>query len=497
MRASSVLSIVFRFLLPPALIGILYLYFYPVLQNCQFPPAKPAEAACHIDGSASTSGAAAELAPFRLLALGDPQLEGDTSIPRARDDRTFSERIWTEGFGFAVKEDLGRALQGYRKRLDLWGNDLYLAHIYRSVKWWTQPSHTVVLGDLLGSQWIGDEEFARRSDRFWNRVFRHAEKVPSAVTDVSGQYEALEGDGRWEKRIIAVAGNHDIGYAGDIDGSRIERFEEAFGRVNWEIRFRLNDSISPSGSRSTVGNVGQHAESVPELRLVVLNSMNLDSPAYDPEMQAQSLAYLNEHLTTESRKESHSATILLTHIPLYKEAGICVDAPFFSYFDSSHGGGIKEQNQLSTEISHEILNGLSKEGTAVILNGHDHEGCDTTHAPSDGSEDSWSASPYLRSSAQRSNYTSRAIREITVRSMMGSFSGNAGLFSAWFDHEAREWRFEYDVCVLGVQHIWWAGHVLMLIELGLGVGAILAAIVEDFVDRKDDQKKILASKKSM
>nr|POE63008.1 protein ted1 [Quercus suber] len=499
MRASSLLSTLFRFLLPPTLIGVLYLYLYPVLQNCQFPPAKPAEVACYINGSSNVnkaSGVPAEVAPFRLLALGDPQLEGDTSIPRARHNGTFTERIWEEGLGTVVTENLGRGLQGYRKRLDLWGNDLYLAHIYRSVKWWTQPTHTVVLGDLLGSQWIGDEEFARRGDRFWKRVFRHGEKVPSVVTDVSGRVEVLGGDERWETRIIAVAGNHDIGYAGDIVESRIERFEEAFGRVNWEIRFRLNDSIDLAESRAILGDFWRQPATAPELRLVILNSMNLDFPAFDAELQARSLAYLNEHITTTPRQEPHSATVLLTHIPLHKEAGICVDAPFFSYFPSDQGGGIKEQNQLTPEISQDILNGLSMDGTAVILNGHDHEGCDTIHASSTGSEDSWSASRYFHSGARRSDSKLNAIREITVRSMMGSFAGNAGLFSAWFDHEAGEWRFEYDVCVLGVQHIWWAGHVLVLIELAFGIGAICAAIVEELRDRRVEQEKTLA-KKSM
>ena len=39
------------------------------------------------------------------------------------------------------------------------------------------PTHTVVLGDLLGSQWIGDEEFERRAERFWGTVFGEGERV--------------------------------------------------------------------------------------------------------------------------------------------------------------------------------------------------------------------------------------------------------------------------------------------------------------------------------
>lgn len=491
MRISNLLFALFRFLLLPALIGIIYLYLYPAIQNCQFPLARPPSTVRHFDGSTSSPGAAAEIAPFRLLALGDPQLEGDTSIPRPRSKEPLWSRLRDEGVGPLIKADLGTVLQGYRKRVDLWGNDLYLAHIYRSVRWWTQPSHTVVLGDLLGSQWIGDEEFTRRGERFWNRVFKHGEKVPRSITDVNGRFEILGNDDRWKRRIMAVAGNHDVGYAGDIDEGRIGRFEEAFGRVNWEIRFRLNDSAIPTDSRATMGVIRTQTTPVPELRVVILNTMNLDSPALEPGLQQQSLDFLHEHIAIIPRAEPHSATVLLTHIPLNKDAGVCVDAPFFSYFPSDQGGGIKEQNHLSPEISRKILDGLARDGSAVILNGHDHEGCDTLHTIAESSasspEESWSASRHVPFRAVPANLTS--IREITVRSMMGSFSGNAGLFSAWFDREMGIWRFEYDVCVLGVQHIWWAVHVLGLIEVGLGVGAVLFAVLEVLYDRKVERER--------
>ena len=62
------------------------------------------------------------------------------------------------------------------------------------------------------------------------------------------------------------------------------------------------------------------------------------------------------------------------------------------------------------------------------------------------------------------------VREITVRSMMGEFSGNSGLLSAWFDWDAMMWRFEYATCELGIQHLWWATYIsLFLILIVLGV----------------------------
>lgn len=161
----------FRVLLIPALIAFLYLYFYPAINDCAFPPAKKPRKKCSGPECKDTTVSAGK-PPFRLLALADPQLEGDTSLPAGWSNGAFAglEKIWEdlrEGRWDGLKQDLPVLLQGYRKKLDLWGNDLYLAHVYRQTRWWAEPSHTVVLGDLLGSQWIGNEEFERRASRFW------------------------------------------------------------------------------------------------------------------------------------------------------------------------------------------------------------------------------------------------------------------------------------------------------------------------------------------
>jgi hypothetical protein len=81
-------------------------------------------------------------------------------------------------------------------------------------------------------------------------------------------------------------------------------------------------------------------------------------------------------------------TILLTHIPLHKEAGICMDAPHFEFEFGPYTSRIKEQNHLSYDADMGILEsifGMSghpnapARGMGIILNGHDHEGCDVYH----------------------------------------------------------------------------------------------------------------------
>ncbi|USP76345.1 hypothetical protein yc1106_03619 [Curvularia clavata] len=696
MQLSRLLLRIALLLLPVALLGTTWLYLYPIFHGCGFPTPPTSHAQ--------------PLAPFRLLSLGDPQLEGDSSLPdpnalvfpsveylvddlRAAADFAEKRDIVKEAAKGVVKDAL-KWLEGKRKAIDLWGNDWYLAHIVRSLRWWTQPTHISVLGDLLGSQWVTDGEFSKRAGRYWNVVMRGLEKVPDAVFGIEevevseevvetreeaietkagedgegkvedgeaatvveqdkeaeavakqdeeaeaiveqdketegkgggeeagvadskeehsseqeskerddeaqdksddgeaeepenkeekperkaywgGTKEVLGADKDWEKRVINIAGNHDVGYAGDIDQSRIERFERAFGSVNWDIWFTLPETLL---SNETADVSKRNTDRPPTLRLVVLNSMNLDAPAWSPDLQTETYNFMN-HIITGSLPVSDKthATILLTHIPLEKEAGICVDSPYFDYFESGHG--VKEQNMLSDHSTKTVLEGifgmswkryvagLGMGRRGIIINGHDHAGCDVVHyirqrgvedgcrgkdiklenaylpartandtmltasmedwtidvnrvpinetlleelgihdaitspeSSTDSSEPAeqptpepepptWRARrfPHRRYEISSDNEctdinASPHIREITLRSMMGEYSGYAGFLSAWFDEqkgERGEWVFEFSTCGLGIQHWWWGIHVVDLILVIALLGAFVAGVVE-------------------
>src|SRR5690242_6112572 len=531
-------------LVPVALVGTTWLYLYPVLHGCAFP--QPNKTSLPLESSR---------APFRLLALGDPQLEGDSSLPDPSapvfpslqhvladlrhanyDPPDVRDILLAAGKGAA--RDLGVWLEGCRKMVDLWGNDWYLAHIVRSLRWWTEPTHVAVLGDLLGSQWITDGEFDKRAGRYWGTVMRGLARVPDATMGVrveSDHYDDEPGSGRdrartwggttevlgedpaWARRVINIAGNHDIGYAGDIDNARVARFERAFGSVNWDMWLTLPSNASTTSTSTSNASLSSPP---PALRLVVLNSMNLDTPAYTDSLQQDTYTFLN-HLITTSRPvtdKSH-ATILLTHIPLHKRPGICADSPYFDYFESGHG--VREQNMLSEHGSKIVLEsifglnsdvhaegaGLGRPG--VVVNGHDHEGCDVLHWirqpgaaphctadeiatpdaywPADPhlDEDGWSALPFPPRPYAISPPPSRTcthiprtphLREITLRSMMGDYAGHAGFLSAWYDAsrgESGEWVLEFASCGVGVQHWWWGVRIVDLVM----VAALVAGMV--------------------
>ena len=318
----------------------------------------------------------------------------------------------------------------------------------------TQPTHVAVLGDLIGSQWVSDEEFERRGQRYWQRVFKNGRKISNEVT--SGIKIGMLGqDEDWETRIINIAGNHDVGYAGDLTPERMERFERVFGKANWETRFKLRKEASSDGFDGIAD--------LPELRIVVLNSLNLDTPALSEELQARTYSFINDIIYASHPVEDRSTlTLVLTHLPLHKESGVCVDSPHFAFHPAEYGGGVKEQNHQSYNAGKGILEGVfgmsgnpeapggGRGRNGIILTGHDHEGCDICHYIS-GNEDeapNWKAERW-GDSVSKQNGTTPYIREITVRSMMGDFGGNAGLLSAWFDYDIGEWRTEYSHALLG------------------------------------------------
>jgi len=514
-------------LLPVSLTLTTYLYLYPIFDtSCAFPaPDQDARIAHrntwrqHVPFSSIPSH---RVAPFRLLSLGDPQLEGDTSIPdpQAASFPNFS-KFWKDALlldgtrhnplqrlrhslhdliDFWL-DDIPKTFQIYRKKLDHIGNDYYLGHIYRTLHWWSIPTHVTVLGDLVGSQWIDNEEFESRGWRYWNRVFNRGARVPDDIAMSPAQNSnstitiGTDVDA-WKRMIINVAGNHDIGYAGDLTSSRIERFEKVFGKVNYELHFHLPVPDVEATSEQTA----TRSRPVPELRIIVLNDMNMDAPAGEAQLQAETYDFINQIInTSEDVNRPAHFTLLLTHIPLHKEAGLCVDPPFFDYFSGVFSDGIKEQNHLSQGAAEGLLQGiygmsgnphvlgggLGRQG--VILNGHDHEGCDTYHFINQTIEEgvndppSWQAVRWHDALKGKLNEQPGVpgLREITVRSMMGDFAGNAGFLSLWFDQEEWEWKFEFSNCQLGKQHFWWIVHVLDLITVGVWVAlAILSAAME-------------------
>lgn len=376
---------------------------------------------------------------LRMTVFADPQMEGDSKIRRL----------------------------GKRAVVDLAFNDAYMRHIYRSMTatswslkatsrylgaiagWDTDheddttqrdrrlgPTHVSVLGDLFSSQWINDQEFDIRLARYRSIFVDPASTSQGSFLQSFGFFDM--GTANSVPILINVTGNHDIGYGNDISQYRLSRWEQAFGKSNFITQVDIPDNIKndqddPSSSSNTVAS---------KLHLVVLNTMLLDGPASDERLRNQTWQFIQDAAAIKTIN-SRDKIVLLTHIPLHKEKGLCVDEPDIRLeWDNT----IIEQTMLTPNTSLWILDHLKPD---FILNGHDHFGCDVTHIkdwnePSssgelhteqhDGhaeSESSWRAYPTSNVPMQNTEGQGRtAIREVTQRSMMAEFGGYAGLLEA-------------------------------------------------------------------
>lgn len=327
-----------------------------------------------------------DAAAIKLLAFGDPQIRG------AQPDDT------------------------WRTKIDIMGNDYYLGHVYRMLVPSLKPQHVAVMGDLFSSQWITNEQFHERLDRYTQRIFDPA---------------LHKGD------LFNITGNHDIGYAGEVTPDRMARYIDAFGLDNFVKTYEVPQPY----------------------RIVVLNSLVLDGPMAHVEYRDASWKFLDEVAAADFK----GPTILLTHVPLYKPEGICMDGPYFTYYGEEFGSVLREQNHLSEETSQKVLSKVFGPGNpygGVILTGHDHEGCLTTYTY----DTKWEPKTSLVS-------LPGGVHEITVRSMMAEFGGNAGLLQGTYNGT---WQFRYTLCPFALPHWWWAAKVLAILSGGLAAPVLSA-----------------------
>jgi len=299
-------------------------------------------------------------------------------------------------------------LQKLRKRVDIYGNDLFLKQVASTMRRQTKPDLVAVMGDLLSNQWIPNEEFHRRVDRY-EKIFPASD--PGALVNVSG--------------------NHDIGYHGEMNDDRLNRFEERFGALNYVV-----DEVN---------------EGALQYRIVVLNSLALDGPPHNDRAENATRDFLR------SLEGYTGSTVLLTHIPMYKPQGICRDGPHFDYYPQQYGSVLKQQNHLSANATSLVMSSLFTGGQGgLIVTGHDHQGCFSKYI----FEGEWMARADTDTTMPRNG----EVKEFTVRSMMGEFGGNSGLIYGHVNQE-NHMQWSYTLCRFHLQHIWWVTQVVTIVGL--------------------------------
>jgi hypothetical protein len=169
-----------------------------------------------------------------IILIADPQLEGDYNISKRG-----------ELFG----------------NIDIWFNIFYFKYVYLMARIFFSPNVSFFLGDLLGNQFISDSEFNERVNRFYYAFPR--------VSNIKSFY---------------IVGNHDVGYASDIDQHKMKRFKDAFGDSNFIYEYK-------------------------NFHFMGINSMTLDAN--------EKFYSFNETWDfIQNRVDADKPVILLTHFPL-------------------------------------------------------------------------------------------------------------------------------------------------------------------------------------
>lgn len=383
------------------------------------------------------------------------------------------------------------------KRLDIFGNDHYLGHIFKKMYKRLVPDFGIVMGDLFSSQWIPDDEFYNRTERYAKRVFPGA--IPSTldrIEDIKKNHVNPD-DGinyktdwitfsdriirtlrkeeafppfkfnygsdvyKWHEDdpllFINMTGNHDIGYSGDTTYQHLSRFVDMFGADNFVLHY--NEGLGNS------------------YRIVNLNSMLLEGPGLEQELIDVTWEFLYQLF----EENFEGTTVLLQHIPMYKEKGLCNDGPHFSFYPDNYekepykSNLLKSQNHLSSVTSNKLLNLLFHNGKpGIILTGHDHHGCDVIYNrfstkmkdhPNGIADSEWKASKKPIKKSEDKQMSGDIVQEITVRSMMGDFEGATGLLEMKYNDSYETFDFIYKECVFAVQHVWWLANIVTLVAV--------------------------------
>ncbi len=359
----------------------------------------------------------------------------------------------------------------YAKKLDIFGNDFYLGHIYNVMKDRLQPHAITVLGDLISSQWIDDEEYFKRARRLMTRLYPQPGDIntelikdtytmksidwksyaESILSEENPQY-GYENVYSWKQTSISqnrfssdfplfinITGNHDIGYSGDTTWQHMARYSKYFGKDNYWIEYNTNTTHS--------------------WRIVVLNDMLLDGPALQEDIRDRVWEFLKQ----VKDRNFKGSTILITHVPMEKPKGYCFDGPSNRYYsnhysDHQKAGKLRSQNFLKYGTSQDVLKMVfgSSDKHGVILTGHDHEGCLSYHEY-DEKYNTWTPT--------KTPTKNTRVQEITVRSQMGEFSGNSGLLTAHWNNDAESWQYDYTLCPFMIQHVWWASKILLILAV--------------------------------
>jgi len=313
--------------------------------------------------------------------------------------------------------------------------DLYLWRVYSLLQKRLYPDTTIFLGDLFdgGREWgtgateSGDKRWKEYGEQFWLSEYKRFSKIFfDTWIDAGVKYQ--DDPVRRRQLLSNLPGNHDLGFATGILKPVKRRFNAYFGDGNrvdvvGNHTFISVDTVSLSAK--------EYSDSDPEIWLPAsdflagiqdttrkaLNSELSLRQGLNPNPAYRHAIYQGDGLPESGLPKpdlqdlAQLPTVLLTHVPLYRDRGTPC-GPYREHWppsldsfglplDSDErnaiavAAGYQYQNVLTRELSREITEAIGN--VRYAFSGDDHDYCEVVHHayPSAGS----------------------GIREITVKSL--------------------------------------------------------------------------------
>jgi hypothetical protein len=386
------------------------------------------------DGDSPTANSMkpSDASPHRVALVADPQLV---------DPHTYPGRPWP------------------LSSLTVQYTDRYIARAFRLLQNGLYPDSTIFLGDLFdgGREWSTldsvspEERWRKYGEMFWLKEYRRFTRMFFDPWLRAGVVSSSSPSSR-RQILTHLPGNHDLGFAGGVQLPVRNRFTAFFGEGNrvdilGNHTFISVDSVSLSargvegGSESIWQPAQSFLDDFPSIMNRAFSNHEQQRGHANNRDRHQRTVIEGDDLQTAAfpdppQRPAHSyPSILLTHVPLYRDSGTPCGPlrerwpPSFSAdgeplaVDERNAirvsAGYQYQNVLTPEISKDITSKL--ENLSYAFSGDDHDYCDVVHRryPSGGG----------------------GIREITVKSIswaMGVRKPGFQLLSLWNPNDGGE-----------------------------------------------------------
>ncbi|KAM5470068.1 hypothetical protein MauCBS54593_003951 [Microsporum audouinii] len=282
--------------------------------------------------------------------------------------------------------------------------DLYLYRTHSLLQKFLRPDSTFFLGDLFdgGREW-GTEGYSSPDPRFkdygndyWMKDYKRFSKIFFNTWELGGKSSLSSHGGR--RMVAGLPGNHDIGFGNGVQIPVVNRFRSVFGESNRvdiignhtivsidSVSLSAMDQENPETGGSNTGNQGTN-EIWKEAQEFLDNMKTLKQGALKQELSA-----LTGKESAIPDPEMQLPTILLTHVPLYREPHTPC-GPLREHWPPLYtdplpekdernaiqiSKGYQYQNVLTARISNEIV---TKAGPVMqVYSGDDHDYCEIIH----------------------------------------------------------------------------------------------------------------------